>query len=157
MKLQLYTYKCKNCDNTFEAAELPGEPYGEFLLRSNDDVTYLMALDSNEFKEFFQILESLPQLKGLDRMEYAKIMHKIFGVACDLALDGTMYQITNSPRCPHCKSHNMASWMPSNPPALVDEEVKMVTYKHWDKLSYDEKKELINNALKMLQNVNSMQ
>lgn len=148
MKLQLYTYKCGNCHSSFRVPELPGEPYGEFLLRSNDDVAYLMALDSKEFKEFSQILESLPQLKGIDRVGYAKIMHKIFGVACDLALDGTMYQITNSPRCPHCMSHDISSWLPSNPPELVDVEVKMVTHKHWNKLSYVEKEELINNALK---------
>ncbi len=30
MNLQLYIYRCGNCDNTFKSPELPGEPYGEF-------------------------------------------------------------------------------------------------------------------------------
>lgn len=151
MRLLLYRYRCGNCGFAFKTPDLGDMSYGDFLLRSdNNDMVYLKALKSKEFSEVSSIIGSLPEYNSKAKQERSKILHKVFGFACDDAPDGTKYQITNFPLCPQCKSHKMASWGPTFPEEFVDLDLPSPTYFHWDGLNPEEKKQLIRSSLKSI-------
>ena len=148
MNLIIFRYKCANCEGLFEAPELSGEHYGEFLLRSlNDHLGYLLAISSEEFRTVKNMLKANVKLKNFSEMERATVLHNIFSVVCDLAPDDTEYQIGRFPTCPNCKTREMSSWGPAVPPKFINEEIQPITYKRWSKLKDQEKKALINNAV----------
>ena len=83
MKLHNFNYECGNCGRKFKSPELLGNPYGEFLMRSEKgDIAYLYALDNVVFKEFSDMLAQHSMISGMQDVEQAKILHQIFGFAC---------------------------------------------------------------------------
>ena len=146
MKSLLYTYKCKKCGTAFKAPT--SDSYGEFVMRSeHGELVYLSAIESEVYLAVGKMIDDNPKLKSLDEMDRATILQEIFGIACDLASDGTRYQITNPPICPNCQSNKMASWTPTYPPELVNEPVKSATHVSWNKLTDKEKNVLVDNAV----------
>lgn len=151
MKLILYQYKCENCGTLFMAPELPGEHYGEFILRSeNGFPAYLMAIDSKIFKTINNMLKKNIKLININHIDQANVLHSVFSIACDLAPDGSPYQIGRFPICPHCKLTKIASWEPTNPPVFLDEEIKSVSHASWNKLTDEEQIALIDGAVDKL-------
>ena len=68
MILQLYEYIC-HCSNKFKFPHLLcnpdfGEPYGEFLLKSElNEILYLNSFGVREFDELSELLKKNPKLK----------------------------------------------------------------------------------------------
>ena len=146
MKSLLYIYKCKKCGTAFKAPT--SDSYGEFVMRSeHGELVYLFAIKSDVYLAVGKMIDDNPKVKSLDEMDRATILQEIFGIACDLASDGTRYQITNPPICPNCQSNKMASWTSTYPSEFVDEPVKSVTHLSWNKLTDEEKNELVNEAV----------
>jgi len=149
MNLQLYIYNCGNCGNTFKSPELPGDPYGEFLMHSvNGEIAYLSSFKDAVFQEIESFFERSELLNNMDKINRVKIFHNIFGVACDPASDSSNYQIGRDPRCPKCHSNNKLSWHPTNPPEIIDMQINLVTHNNWNKLNQNQKEEILNNAIK---------
>jgi hypothetical protein len=152
MKLLLYRYNCRDCQKHFKVPELPINPYGEFLFRSKTtgQVTYLNAIESKEFSEVSKLVDQNKKVKKIDEMERADILHEIYGYVSDLAPDGSIYESEGLPLCPYCHSNKNLSWIPTDPPEYVYEEIKVLPHHQWNQLTKDEKKELIDNAIKLL-------
>jgi len=151
MKLQKYIYQCEACQNKFEAPELLGEPYGEFLVRTEKgETSYLHAISDSVFKEVSVYLRDNPILSDMDRVSRARVLHEIFGIACDLSIGGYEYKIGGNPVCPRCHSNRMYSWEPIYPPEILDIDIPLVTHLNWNKLTNDEKQSRIENALKQI-------
>ena len=148
MKLQNYIYQCDACKNKFRAPELLGNPYGEFLLRSLcGEMRYLNAINSVVFSDAGKIVDQLLEKTQITDLGKAKVLHEIFGLACDLASDNTEFKICGNPICPQCHSNDMYSWIDVSHQEIVDIDVPDVTHEHWNKLSYSEKQFQINEAV----------
>ncbi len=148
MKLHYFIYECANCENRFKSPHLTGGGYGDFLMRSEKgDIAYLYAINNDPFQEFSNILEQHSSIQGMKDAQQAKILHKIFGYACDISLDETRYQITQKPICPACGKCEIKHWGPTNPPEFVEMNVKSVTHEAWNKLQWKEKQDVVNEAL----------
>jgi len=146
MELFLYIYKCKKCGVAFKVPD--SDTYGEFLMTSeHGELVYLCAIKSDVYLAVGDMIDANPKLKNLDEMDRATILQEIFGIACDLASDGTRYQINNPPICPNCQSNKMTSWTPTYPPEFVDEPVKSATYVSWNKLTDEERSSLVDDAI----------
>jgi hypothetical protein len=151
MKLQFYRYTCRDCQKYFKVSELPGDPYGEFLLRSEtDQVAYLDSYAKEEFSEIGKLVDHNKRAKIFDEGLRAEVFRQIYGDMCDRAPDGSRYDIYGLPLCPHCHSNKNLSWIPTDPPEYVYEEMKELTHHRWNQLTKNEKKELIDNAIKLL-------
>ena len=150
MKFRYYNYECGNCEKIFKSPALIGypEPYGEFLMRTEEgEIAYLYALDSKVFREFSGILKQNPSITGMPDMERSRILHKIFGWACDLSPSHSRYQISQKPVCPICKQSVIKTWGPAIPPEYVDLDIKYITHESWEKLSAEEKIAVVDNAV----------
>ena len=86
-------------------------------------------------------------IKKTDRLKDAKFFQSIFSVCCDLANDGSSYHIGLLPICPSCGSRDMASWGSTNPPEFSEQDIKPVTHERWNKLTIEEKKALVDEAV----------
>lgn len=148
-QLILYHYRCGCCDFTFKVPELP-EVYGEFIMRSNkaNDSVYLNSFNDKVFDEVEYLFKTNEMVKNTDRLNDPDFFQSIFSISCDLASDGSQYQIGLMPVCPNCDSRDMASWGPTNPPEFLAEDIKSVKHEYWNKLTDEEKRDLLNEAIK---------
>lgn len=148
MKPLLYNHHCENCDKTFKAPELP-ERYGEFILHSNDinDSVYLNAFEDQVFNEVKELYKKNENVKKKNKLSDTKLFQSIFSISCDLAADGSQYQIGFIEICPNCSSGSITSWSPTDPPEFLSEDIKSVTHNLWNKLSEEKKVDLINKSV----------
>lgn len=148
MKLHLFKYVCKNCNTIFKFPQLCGSHYGEFLLKSKTgEIVYLNGIESNIFDEFRQILTHSKKTINQSDIEKARLQHRIFGIACDSSPNNNMYKIGQHPPCPKCKKFEFKTYGPTNPPEIVDLDVSNVTHEKWSKLTVEEKKLRIDEAI----------
>jgi hypothetical protein len=144
MKLLLFFYICKVCGTRFKSPEITD--YGEFLLRSDHgELAYLNAIEDDVFNKVGDFLEQDPSYKGNER-DVMKVLHNNFGLTCDPAKDGSLFQITNNPKCPECHNVSYSSHGETNPPEIVDIDVKQVTHHNWQKIT-PERQQLILNMI----------
>ena len=156
MKLQQYIYKCENCDTEFMSPELPGDSYGEFLMRSETGkLAYLSSFEDAVFQEVEDIFKENKLISDMNKISQAKVFQNIFGVVCDRALDNSEYQTVRNPSCPTCHLNNCLSWQPTNPPVMIDIQVDLATHNYWNQLSKSNKEETLNNAIKLYLKSNS--
>jgi hypothetical protein len=150
MNLQLYVYTCRNCKCIFKSPELPGESYGEFLMRNPaGDIVFVSSFRDILFQELENQFNNNSHVKDIGPLIKTKIFHKIFGLTCDPASDNNKYQIGLLPFCPKCHLNNNLSWHQTNPPELVDIELSEVTHVNWNKLTDGQKAIILNNAIEL--------
>lgn len=149
MKLETYLYKCATCNKEFNDVELQEGSYGEFILRtSNNEMALLKSLSSKEFDEVAEIVNHNPAAQSWNKFKKAEVIQNVFGITCDQSPTGKTYHIGKLPICPNCKSNNIASWQPLNPPQFIEKDIPSVTHNTWNKLTQKEKEEKINIAIK---------
>lgn len=146
MKLELVRYKCANCATIFEAPALGESAYGEFLLWSRSgEVAYLNAFVDSSYKQIDNLLSSHPKTAGLQPLERAKVLRRIYGgLACDFDDTNSVFELDAHPPCPSCGSQLVASWEFKNPPEIVDVPVQPVTHIRWSLLTDCEKLKLLD-------------
>jgi len=147
MKVPQYSFVCVN-NHTFLSPLIL--KYGEFVLRSNGQGTprYMFAINDEVYDEVDKMLASLQDLKQKNGQGKSEILQKIFGIACDLDVDGSEFQIGSQPKCPECGSRKMYSCdLPSEPST---EEIQEITHDSWQKLTPTAKLERLRNRLEKL-------
>ena len=149
MKQMLYNFRCDSCGSRFKAPEIT-EVYGGFIMRSNhiNDSVYLNSLDDKVFDEMETLFKSNEIVKNNGRLNDTDLFQSLFSISCDLASDGSQYQIGLFPICPNCGSRNMASWGRTHPLELTEEDMEPVKHENWNKLTDMEKRNLFNEAIK---------
>ena len=148
MTLGLTKFECGNCGNTFDAPD--AQEYGVFILRSKGtgEPAVLHALNDPVYEEVDRLLRSLGAYGGTDELGQAETLQRAFGVACDLAGDGTCYEIGAMPSCPVCQARVMASWEPTGKPLPPSSSLQVVTHNRWALLAEGDKLGLILRSLK---------
>lgn len=148
MRLLYARYSCRECRNAFRAPDLLGG-YAEFVLRSelSDELAYLDANSDEVFDELDGILDGFAELSGQDDLERSGIVQSLFGVTCDPAPDGSLFAIDRRPPCPRCGSRKVTFHGPTDPPELVDLDLRHVTHARWDELPLLAKQEAVRRAL----------
>ena len=150
MKLHLFHYECKNCGITFKAPQIPGTPYGEFLMRNQSgDLVYLNACQDSVFDETQKLFKEIKlKFKEIYHTNESDVFQNIFSVTCDISSDNTFFNIMQKPLCPTCGKFEVElSWGPTNPPEYIEKNIAPVTHAHWNKLTEKEKKILISDAI----------
>ncbi len=148
MKLILTRYVCASCRHAFDAPELLGGAYGEFIFRSSSgDTSYLNSLTDSVYEEVGQLLEHEPLTSGMGTVHRSDILQAIFGdIACDPSPSGQSFHLGAKPRCPACGSQEMASWMEKDSPQLVDLDIPHVTHEGWKSLHGQQKSDRVRQA-----------
>ncbi len=148
MKLHLFYYDCKSCGYSSKSPELFGNPYGEFLLKTNTGkIAYLNAIDSNVFKEVSDLLKNNIKTSRLSDSKRAKILHRIFYIACDPASDGSVFNIFQKPDCEQCGQNNIGHWGATEPPELINLNVENIKHQKWTACNKIDKELLLDEAL----------
>lgn len=147
MYLQAYIYKCENCNYEFKINQLPGQSYGEFLMRSETGKkAFLSAINDLVFDEVSAIVESNSLLKKYNEDDRITIFQNVFRAACDLAEDGSQYEIYPKHTCPDCHSQNL-SYEEKYPLELVDEIFGPITHSYWNSLDAEHKEKIIHTEI----------
>lgn len=149
MNLHLFEYACKPENRRFTAPQIVGG-YGVFLLRSEAEgrEAYVEALADDTFGEVGRLVDVSPRASGLSEWRRAELTQAVFSVASDPAADGTPYVLSRNPRCPFCGSHDVEFVQATEPPQFVEAELPPVTHRRWSTLPTDERRRLVDTALK---------
>lgn len=148
MRLLNYIYCCGQCQSEFRVPQIPDTSYGEFILRTErGEVSYLSAIDSDDFSEVSGMIATFLKGKGISELGRAQVLHQIFGIACDLSPGGYVYKIGEHPLCPECGNNNMHSWKPTDPPEIVELDLPSVTHDEWNSLAIFEKRSRVEKAV----------
>ena len=148
MKLQLYRYGCDTCSEWFTLPDICVFAYGEFLLKTNDssEFRYLNANRDAVFSEVDHILSGADSYCSMDSFEQAKVLHAIFGVACDHSSNGERFESGALPNCKTCGGR-VNKWEAVEPPTFVDIDVPEVSHSAWSTLDDSMKREIVFKAL----------
>ncbi|WP_146429291.1 hypothetical protein [Blastopirellula retiformator] len=80
-------------------------------------------------------------------LERSDLLQLVFGVACDPAADGTRLQIGRMPRCPWCDAAKIENWEATEPPRMVEVDIRHVTHVAWRRLTDLEKVKVVADAV----------
>jgi hypothetical protein len=148
VKLHIFRYRCGTCGYTYEAAQMPHNVYGEFLLRSRGlrSEAYVNAMDDLVFAEVSRFVNGSAVLQGMRDVQRAAVTRKVFGQACDPDVDGSAFEIGLAPRCPST-GDEPDYWEATEPPILVERDVPLVTHRGWNALSESQKQTRLSSAI----------
>lgn len=147
MSLEYMKYDCSHCGTIFKSLD---SPYGEFVLISEaGELAFMRAYDDLVFNEFRKLIRENKLVSELDDLSRSDLLHNIFGIACDPAPDGSLYQISRKPMCPNCNtSEYSCCWGPTHEfVELSDLNIPIISHNHWNKLTNQQKKDLIEEAI----------
>lgn len=157
LRYHQYWLKCANCEmeSRFPVYEFDGY----MLMRNSKNKAdcRLLNWDDHGFDEVPKlavkyeaiILNDLvknPKHKRIIRNS-VPIEQKCFSHICDPS-NGIKYYLNTEPVCPHCHSHNIKGWGPTeNPYETIDLEIPYITHHHWDSLKQEEKEKIIHDEV----------
>lgn len=146
LKAQLSEYECALCHAKHKEPIYPpgGFSYGEFMLRnnSNNRLLYLNAMEDPTFLEVSNLVKKNPRLNGLKESEKSEVFQRVVGKAYDS--DEGQYGIGTFPMCVVCGSSEVESYKEIIPPEFINIDVPVATSEKWQKLTDEEKKNLID-------------
>ena len=149
MKLFLWQYNCV-CGNVFESPGLDEFCYGEFLLRNDsNEVRYLNTFSDPLFDEIATLIKCNDNVKNRENINLRSLIQSILSIAIDLSSNGSPFKIGEKEKCPKCNSTKRVSWGQIYPVIVVDTDITEVTHNHWNSLSSEDKKSLVNEAILM--------
>ncbi len=140
-------YMCGSCGIFFKAPHCWA--YGDFMMRSKGSgaPAILHTLGNGVYAEVDQLLQSIGAYED-HKSDRVEILQRVFGVACDLAEDGTEFEMNAMPACPVCHSRKMAAWDTSTgAPLPQDRTVPVVMHHRWEQLDQAAKRNLLRKRL----------
>lgn len=153
MKLQLYRFKCAQCEADFKSPKAIVGSYGEFILRGagTGEIAYLNAFEDETYNQVDRILKANKRVSGKSVNILADALRNSYGdIACDPDAMGKPFKISAPPRCPCCGGQNIASWEEIDPPEFLDESVRPVSHLAWNALSEGMKARRVDEILQLL-------
>ena len=149
MKLRLFWNKCKNCGARFDTLSDPGVYSFRLLLSEKEHRPALVKCDDDPaFSEIYQIVTQLLKPKGLTALQVATRFDEIFGYICDLAPDGSHYNMSGKKNCPKCSSEDI-DFGPYDPEIYTEDFPIEVTHRNWDLLNESDKRIEIERLLSL--------
>ncbi len=150
MKFLIFWNKCKKCGFTFETLSDPGLYSFRLLLSEKKQQPAIVKCDDDKaFSEVYQIVKRLLKPKGYNDIRIANRFDQIFGDICDLAPDGSRYNMTGEKNCPTCGSNDI-DFGPYDPEVYREENPPEITHDQWDILDDHSKEKEIERHIKSL-------
>lgn len=106
----------------------------------------VMCDEDQSFQEVYSMVKRTVKTLNLTATQIVKIFNNIYTEICDLAPDGSKYNMSGDWRCPNCNS--VLHYGPTNPPKYVEADPVTITHMEWDGLSSDERMKLIRKLVK---------
>jgi hypothetical protein len=157
LRYHQYWLKCADCEK--ESRFPVYEHDGYMLMRNpkNEADCRLWDWDDQTSKEVNQLAKKYEAIIIADLVKnplHKKIIRnsvpieqKCFSHICDPS-NGVKYHLNTEPVCPHCHSHNIKGWGPTeNPYETIDLEIPYITHHYWDSLVQDEKEKIIHDEV----------
>lgn len=157
LRYHQYWLKCGDCD--VESRFPVYEHSGYVLMRNpkNGADCRLVSYTLNSAHEVARLARksiSVIAEKLVRSEEHKKIIlekfsfeQKCFAHICD-PINDVKYQFDLGTVCPHCHSHNIKGWWPTETPyETIDLEIPYITHHHWDSLNQDEKEKIIHDEV----------
>ncbi len=150
MKFLIFWNKCKKCDFTFDTLSDPGLYSFRLLLSEKKQQPAIVQCDDdNAFSEVYQVVKRLLKPKGYNEIKIADRFDRIFGDICDLAPDGSRYNMTGKKTCPNCGSNDF-DFGPYDPEVYREENPPEITHDQWDILDDHSKEKEIERRIRSL-------
>lgn len=147
-KYLIFWNRCKKCGYEFETLSDPSDYSIRLLLSVKTQKPAIVMCDIDPaFKEIYKMVEEYFLPKGYPSIQIAEIFDEIFGKICDLAPDGSSYDMSGRRRCIKCKSDNI-DYGPTEPPVYREEVLPKVSHTSWDNYTYNEKAVLVEQLIK---------
>lgn len=140
-------WKCNKTDEQFEVYHLVGPGiYGELILQArNLDLAYWNNLHDAAFDEVRKIVDEFFGA-GVTDKKYAAL-DQVTGLCCDPAPDGSVYR--ERPYCPSCGDNDVSFWDVPEPFKFKTVRIPVVTHKHWNRLTSEQREKLVRDDLKI--------
>lgn len=147
MLFPLFWCECDHCGLRFDKHVGP-ERYMAVVLISQGSCSAakLMPREDPMFDEVGALVNELLSGKVKSDVDRAEHFDFIFGELCDLAPDGTPYDISGRVWCPRCH-RRAALGGPHDPPMFATVELPDVPHTHWDGLSPERRRERVRELL----------
>ena len=107
----------------------------------------VMCDEDKSFQDVYSMVKSAVKSLNLTPIQIANIFDNIYTEVCDLAPDGSKYNMSGDWNCPKCGSRPL-HYGPTNPPKYVEANPPAVTHSRWDSLNEEEKLKLIRQLIK---------
>ncbi len=149
LRLLVFWNRCRMCGHEFRTVSDSANGGFRVLLSTQSHLPALVDCSNDPaFTEVSRLVaEELPPAtplaRQLDVFDYA------FGKICDLAPDGSNYEMTGTTRCLRCGS-DAVSFGPTEPAEYSTEELPRVTHTRWDNLMPDQKRKTISQLIQHL-------
>jgi hypothetical protein len=149
MRLSIGLFVCPHCESRTERPVLHPDVYGEFLLWSEDgQCRYMNAFGDRVYSEVGNIVDHVTggataTWQGADKLQ------RIFGsIACDRSSDGYTFEMRRLSRCQRCHEHFLWFGGYTDPIAVVDLSIPLVSHVEWESLMPAEKQVRVIGALR---------
>jgi len=148
MPLIRHHARCKGCGHRFTFHDVSEFEYGPRLGRTPDcqELGLVDGLHDSVFQEVGDLVAEFLELSGKEDWQKAQCFNAVFGIACDRAPCGYLYDFTGKVWCPVCGS-NEISYGPDVPPQVDVINLHVITHNAWQQLSEAEKRERLREAL----------
>lgn len=137
--------RCEDYGHEAITYVLAGETYGRLLGRTpHHELVEFNSWEDSVFEEMEKLVDEL--LGPGPRTSIIDCFGSVLGVACDPAPSGHLYDFTGKIWCPVCGSPNVHYW-PDHPFQFEVIDLPHVTHQAWQRLSDEEKRKRIQEAL----------
>jgi hypothetical protein len=144
----VFFYACNRCRHTFQTLSDPGDEGIRLLFSEKTNIPACVSCDFDPaFPEVQELLRTVLGPKELSTIQFARLFDSLFGDICDLAPDGSKFNMTGKRKCPQCGSNDL-SFGPSVPPVYEETDIPSVRHTKWDASDLNEKRNWISSLLK---------
>lgn len=142
-----YFYECGKCYRRQTGIELPGDPYGDFLLKSrNYEYRILFAVENNAYNEFRKLVK-LRLADGVSDSKRSKLVQNGFKFVCDKDSKGDYFHMDKLTFCLSCGSSDMSRWGEIQPPEFSDLDIEPPSFTKWNSLDDASKLKIVDKAI----------
>jgi hypothetical protein len=147
IKSHLFWCKCRQCGREFDSLTDVSWDEIRLLLSKKDRLPAIVICNEDPvFEEIWQIVKDVLYPQELFDSELATRFNQVFGELCDLAPDGSLYDMSGKFLCLNCGSSSV-DYGPTDPPLFKEVDAPVVTHRHWDRLVMDQKVARIKSLL----------
>jgi hypothetical protein len=147
IRLQMFDYRCGNCEQSFAAPELV---VGEYLLMRSEGagtIALLSTVDNRVLDEVDRLVRELPLVQGRSEYEIGGLTQAVLSAVFDPDDDGSRFVVGGRPRCPSCGWSRLSEWSASDPPRIIEVDVPLAGHIVWDELKASDKRSRVAEAV----------
>lgn len=143
--------KCENCKRAKDFLYLSDFAYGQRLVYLNDATEYAYAnlIEDKYFQDYIKIVKTILREKKIvyTNETLNDFVNELYGITCDTINGNNVDFSQDQNKCLYCGSTEFEKYM-SEPEALVEMEIPLISHVVWENLSENRRRKLIEEKMK---------